>query len=122
MYRQTGELTSKSDIFSFGIVLLELFTRRKQPVPDSNWLLQDFLDAYRNNQVIQLVDPEIAIAENMELLHSITEIIVHCLNPDIDQRPEMRFFFLNKRFPQLYYHKANKFKHPKNSLIHKGQR
>jgi len=101
VYRQTGELTSKSDIFSFGIVLLELFTRRKQPVPDSNWLLQDFLDAYRNNQVIQLVDPEIAIAENMELLHSITEIIVHCLNPDIDQRPEMRFFFLNKRFPSF---------------------
>jgi serine/threonine protein kinase len=91
VYLQTGELTSKPDIFSFGIVLLELLTRRKHPVPDSNWLLQDFLDAYRNNQVIQLVDPEIVVAENMELLHSITEIIVQCLNPDIDQRPEMRY-------------------------------
>jgi hypothetical protein len=42
-------------------VLLELLRRRKHPVPDSNWLLQEFLDACRNNQVIQLVDPEIAI-------------------------------------------------------------
>ncbi|CAD6217593.1 unnamed protein product [Miscanthus lutarioriparius] len=89
VYLQTGRLTIRSDVFSFGIVPLELFTRRKHSVPDGNWLLQDFLDAYRNKKVIQLVDPEIAIAENMELLYSIIEIVMQCLNPDIDQSPLM---------------------------------
>ena len=44
---------------------------------------------YTNKKVIQVVDPEIAITENIKLLYSITEIIAQCLNLDVDQRPEM---------------------------------
>ncbi|XP_066392789.1 wall-associated receptor kinase 17-like [Miscanthus floridulus] len=91
VYMETGLLTSKSDVFSFGIVLLELITRRKASVEDSNQFRKDFLDAYRNNEVIQVVDPEIATTENIELLYSIAEIILQCLNLDHDQRPAMTY-------------------------------
>ena len=70
-------------------MLLELITRRKASSRDSTLFPKDFLDAYTNNEVIQVVDPEMAITENIELLYSITEIIAQCVNLDVDQRPEM---------------------------------
>ncbi|CAL5001897.1 unnamed protein product [Urochloa decumbens] len=88
VYLQSGRLTSKSDVYSFGVVLLELITRKK--VSDSNNLLRNFLDAYtKDKRVIELVDSEIAATEDMELLHSLTGMIVECLDLNIDQRPEM---------------------------------
>ncbi|CAO2169216.1 unnamed protein product [Urochloa humidicola] len=88
VYLQSGRLTSKSDVYSFGVVLLELITRKK--ASDSNNLLRNFLDAYtKEKRVIELVDSEIAVTENLELLHSLAGMIVECLDLNIDQRPEM---------------------------------
>jgi len=89
-YVLTGLYTSKSDIYSFGVVLLELITRKKALDPDNNILLGNSLDAYtKKKRVIELIDPEIAAIGSTGIFHSLAEIIVQCLNSDVDQRPEM---------------------------------
>ncbi|XP_062202734.1 wall-associated receptor kinase 2-like [Phragmites australis] len=89
-YVQTGLYTSKSDVYSFGVVLLELITRKKALDPDINSILGNSHDAYtKKKRVIELVDPEIAATGNIGIFHSLAEIIVQCLDLDVDLRPEM---------------------------------
>lgn len=89
-YVQTGLYTSKSDVYSFGVVLLELITRKKVLDPDINTLLGNSLDTYtKKKRVIELVDPEISAKGTIGIFHSLAEIIVQCLNLDVDLRPEM---------------------------------
>lgn len=89
-YVQTGLYTSKSDVYSFGVVLLELITRKKVLDPDINNLLGNSLDTYTKKKgVIELVDPEVSAKGSIGIFHSLAEIIVQCLNLDVDLRPEM---------------------------------
>ncbi|XP_066380833.1 wall-associated receptor kinase 2-like [Miscanthus floridulus] len=89
-YVQTGLYTSKSDVYSFGVVLLELITRKKVLDPEINNLLGNSLDTYTKKKgVIELVDPEISAKGTIGMFHSLAEIIVQCLNLDVDLRPEM---------------------------------
>ncbi|CAN6328995.1 unnamed protein product [Urochloa humidicola] len=89
-YVQTGLYTSKSDVYSFGVVLLELITRKKVLDPDINNLLGNSLDTYTKKKiVIELIDPEISANGSIGIFHSLAEIIVQCLNLDVDLRPEM---------------------------------
>ena len=89
-YVQTGLYTSKSDVYSFGVVLLELITRKKVLDPDINQLLGNSLDTYtKKKRVIELVDQEISAKGTIGIFHSLAEIIVQCLNLDVDLRPEM---------------------------------
>ncbi|KAG8088161.1 hypothetical protein GUJ93_ZPchr0010g8260 [Zizania palustris] len=53
----TGLLTDKSDVFSFGVVLLELITRKKASHSGNNSLLSNFLHAYsKGKTVTELID------------------------------------------------------------------
>nr|CAB3462015.1 unnamed protein product [Digitaria exilis] len=89
-YAQTGLYTSKSDVYSFGVVLLELITRKKVLDPDISNLLGNFYDPYTTKKgVVELVDPEILAQGTIEMFHSLAEIIVQCLNLDVDLRPKM---------------------------------
>ncbi|PAN20842.1 hypothetical protein PAHAL_3G415300 [Panicum hallii] len=89
-YVQTGLYTSKSDVYSFGVVLLELITRKKILDPDINNLLGNSLDTYTKKRgVIELVDPEISAKGTIGIFHSLADIIVQCLNLDVDLRPDM---------------------------------
>uniref|UniRef100_J3N145 Protein kinase domain-containing protein n=1 Tax=Oryza brachyantha TaxID=4533 RepID=J3N145_ORYBR len=90
VYFQTGLLTDKTDVYSFGVVLLELITRKKASRFDNSSLLRNFLDAHTNGKtVIEFVDEEISATNDLELLVSVADIIVQCVNLDVDKRPEM---------------------------------
>ncbi|XP_006662191.2 wall-associated receptor kinase 5-like [Oryza brachyantha] len=90
VYLQTGLLTKQSDVYSFGIVLLELISRKKATYSDNNTLVTSFLDAHKNNQgVTELFDEEIALTGDLEDIDNIVGIAVECLNLDVHQRPEM---------------------------------
>ncbi|KAF8760588.1 hypothetical protein HU200_010013 [Digitaria exilis] len=85
-----GLLTEKSDVYSFGVVILELISRRKATHSDDNALIRSFVEAHKDKtRVTELFDNEIALASNLELLHSLARIAVDCLNRDVDQRPSM---------------------------------
>ncbi|CAL4991760.1 unnamed protein product [Urochloa decumbens] len=90
IYLQTGLLTEKSDVYSFGVVILELISRKKATHSDNNSLVRSFLEAHKKEKkATEYFDNEIAKAGELELLDSLTEMAVECLNLDVDQRPTM---------------------------------
>uniref|UniRef100_A0ACD5WLN9 Uncharacterized protein n=1 Tax=Avena sativa TaxID=4498 RepID=A0ACD5WLN9_AVESA len=90
VYLQTGLLTEKSDVYSFGVVILELISRKKSKHSDGSSLVNNFLEAHKNEKKgTELFDNEIAVAGDMEILDSLVVIAVECLNLDVDKRPSM---------------------------------
>ncbi|KAF7056893.1 hypothetical protein CFC21_064263 [Triticum aestivum] len=88
VYRKTQQLTTKSDIYSFGVVLLELITRKKASHSDNN-LLGNFLDTYtKDKSVTELLDKELG-EDDQEIFGHLIGMIMQCINLDVNQRPEM---------------------------------
>jgi serine/threonine protein kinase len=102
VYLQTGLLTEKSDVYSFGVVILELISRKKATYSDNNSLVRSFLEAHKKGEkATALFDKDIAATGDLEVLDSLTEIAVECLNLDVDPRPSMtevaeRLLILNR--------------------------
>ncbi|KAL6648188.1 hypothetical protein ACP70R_012412 [Stipagrostis hirtigluma subsp. patula] len=87
---QTGRLDTKSDVSSFGVVLLELVTRRKA-IDENNKFLAKFFS--RDNTKFtrhEILDTEIATTENMEVLDDIVNLALECVKFELEERPEMR--------------------------------
>ncbi|VAI69694.1 unnamed protein product [Triticum turgidum subsp. durum] len=90
VYFQTGLLTEKSDVYSFGVVILELISREKATHSDNNSLVNNFLEAHKNEKkATEFFDKEIAVTRDLDLLDSLAEMAVECLSLDVDQRPTM---------------------------------
>ncbi|CAL5004331.1 unnamed protein product [Urochloa decumbens] len=90
IYLQSGLLTKQSDVYSFGITLLELVTRQKDDLGGNGRLSKAFLNAYTEEKgAIELFDSEILVENDIEVLNKLATLIVECLNLDVDRRPEM---------------------------------
>ncbi|KAL6626277.1 hypothetical protein ACP70R_030003 [Stipagrostis hirtigluma subsp. patula] len=90
LFSQTGILTSKSDIYSFGVILVEMITRKK--VADGyTYLIQNFTDSLkRGKKVRQMFDQEITDGRrNMKLLEDIAKIAAECLRLEDKLRPDV---------------------------------
>ena len=90
VYLQSGLLTAKSDVYSFGVVILELISRKQAAHADNNSLVKSFVADHKNRKKSTgLFDPEIAVEGNLDLLDSLAELAVKCLDLDVDRRPTM---------------------------------
>ncbi|KAI5003931.1 hypothetical protein ZWY2020_031174 [Hordeum vulgare] len=96
-YASSGKLTEKSDVFSFGVVLLELITGRK-PVDASNplgdeslveWARPLLTQALETGNVGELLDPRLDKNFNeVEMFHMI-EAAAACIRHSAPRRPRM---------------------------------
>ncbi|XP_037455453.1 serine/threonine-protein kinase PLK1-like [Triticum dicoccoides] len=90
VYLQTGLLTEQSDVYSFGVVILELISRRKATESNNNSLVRNFLENHKQGRkATKLFDKEIAVTGDLDLLDSLAEIAVECLDYDVEKRPRM---------------------------------
>ncbi|KAL1327542.1 proline-rich receptor-like protein kinase PERK8 [Arachis ipaensis] len=96
-YATSGKLTDRSDVFSFGVVLLELLTGRKpvddsQPLGDESlveWARPHLLHAMETHDYSVLVDPRLqnqfAEAEMLRMI----EAAAACVRHSAPKRPRM---------------------------------
>ncbi|XP_039029228.1 probable serine/threonine-protein kinase PBL7 [Hibiscus syriacus] len=93
-YSSTGKLTTKSDVYSYGVVLLQLLTGRvpvdiKRP-PGEHVLVSWALPRLTNrDKVEEMVDPAIQGQYTKKDLVQVAAIAAMCVQPEADYRPLM---------------------------------
>ncbi|PIA50237.1 hypothetical protein AQUCO_01300759v1 [Aquilegia coerulea] len=92
-YVQTCELTTMSDVYGFGIVLMELLTKQKpltQTKPgEMISLVKVFTSAVENNQLDHVLKVPVAIEHETEDLHIVAKLAVRCVSMPSKDRPTM---------------------------------
>ncbi|KAH9537691.1 hypothetical protein CY35_16G066300 [Sphagnum magellanicum] len=95
-YATRGQLTDKVDVFSFGVVALEVINGRKNIdytlPPDDMYLLDNaWRWFYKNNMIENLVDKELQVHNEIELVEitQVVNIALLCLQVEAEKRPSM---------------------------------
>ncbi|KAL3509119.1 hypothetical protein ACH5RR_028520 [Cinchona calisaya] len=105
----TGHLTTKSDVYSYGIVLLELLSGRvpvdtKRPPGEGglvSWALPRFTD---REKVLEIMDPALEGQYSMKDVNQIAAIAAMCVQPEADYRPLMADV-VQSLVPLVKYHR-----------------
>lgn len=92
-YYSTQHLSAKSDVFSFGVVLLEIISGR-EPLdvhrPRNEWSLVEWAKPYiRESKIDEIVDPNIKGGYHAEALWRVVEVALACIQPFSAYRPCM---------------------------------
>ncbi|GMJ07582.1 QUANTITATIVE RESISTANCE TO PLECTOSPHAERELLA 1, ERECTA [Hibiscus trionum] len=88
-YARTSRLTEKSDVYSYGIVLLELLTGRK-PVDNESNLHHLILSKAADNAVMETVDPEITeTCKDLGEVKKVFQLALLCTKKHPSDRPTM---------------------------------
>lgn len=94
-YAMRGHLTDKVDVYSFGIVALEIVHGRSNKINQSasNYntpYVIDWVTILREqNNLLELVDPRLGSDYNREEAMTMLQVVILCTSPDPSDRPLM---------------------------------
>uniref|UniRef100_A0A1J3H8G4 Cysteine-rich receptor-like protein kinase 10 n=1 Tax=Noccaea caerulescens TaxID=107243 RepID=A0A1J3H8G4_NOCCA len=93
-YVMHGVLSVKADVFSFGVVVLEIISGQKNSSfsmrhPDLT-LLEWAYKLYKKGRTMEILDPEIAASADPEQVKHCVQIGLLCVQGDPHERPPMR--------------------------------
>ncbi|XP_057439565.1 L-type lectin-domain containing receptor kinase IX.1-like [Lotus japonicus] len=93
-YLTTGRTTKESDMYSFGIVILELASGRKsidlKAKEDQIAIFEWVWELYRLGRFLEAVDPKLEGVYDKEQLERLVVVGLWCANPDYSFRPSVR--------------------------------
>ncbi|KAI4298469.1 hypothetical protein L6164_032023 [Bauhinia variegata] len=89
-YVVTQELAEKSDIYSFGVVLLEIVTGRRAIQDDRN--LVEWAQPYMKSdtRLMELVDPNVRESFDLDQLQTVVSIVGWCTQREGRERPSIK--------------------------------
>ncbi|CAH1433015.1 unnamed protein product [Lactuca virosa] len=92
-YFHTSQLTEKSDVYSFVVVLAELLTGRKllcmERSEEERNLTTYFVMALKENRLFQILDPRVVREGSLDQLQD-GELVKRCVKLTSDERPTMK--------------------------------
>ncbi|CAO2204138.1 unnamed protein product [Urochloa humidicola] len=96
-YASSGKLTDRSDVFSFGVVLLELITGRKpvdasQPLGEESlveWARVLLMDALDTDDFREVADPALECRFSKTEMRRMVEAAAACVRHSAAKRPKM---------------------------------
>ncbi|PON45469.1 LysM receptor kinase [Parasponia andersonii] len=92
-YFQSSRFTDKSDVYSYGVTLVELLTGENPfhfAKDDGKNLVASFISLTGDNQVVQILDPRVIAEARMEDIQAIAELGTRCLRLNGKKRPTMK--------------------------------
>ncbi|CAA0209946.1 unnamed protein product [Arabidopsis thaliana] len=93
-YFLSNQYTDKSDVYSFGVVLVEFITGEKPlsriRCEEGRGLATDFLEAMKENRVVDLIDDRIKDESKMCQVLAVAKLAQKCLSRKGRKRPNMR--------------------------------
>ncbi|TVU05253.1 hypothetical protein EJB05_48411 [Eragrostis curvula] len=92
MYYYTGRLTDKSDVFSFGVLLIELLTRKKPSLyssDDGDSLVSHFVSMLMEGNFADIIDPQV-VEEGDGEVQEVAALAAMCTKLNGEDRPTMR--------------------------------
>ncbi|XP_015062196.1 receptor-like kinase TMK3 [Solanum pennellii] len=94
-YAVTGKITTKADVFSFGVVLMELLTGMmaldEDRPEESQYLVSWFWNAKSSKEkLMTVIDPTLDVKDEItESISTLAELAGHCTAREPGQRPDM---------------------------------
>ncbi|XP_013748805.2 L-type lectin-domain containing receptor kinase IX.1-like [Brassica napus] len=95
-YISTGRASKESDVYSFGIVLVEIVTGKKSVEPRQGKvepeasLVERVWDQYGRGELISAVDHQIGKDYDMKQAECVMIVGLWCAHPDINSRPSIK--------------------------------
>ncbi|KAI3757325.1 hypothetical protein L6452_04860 [Arctium lappa] len=91
-YYMTEQLTQKSDVFSFGVVLLELITARN-PIEKGKYIVKEVKQILNKSKDLydlrEVLDPTIGLISELKGFERFVDVALRCVEETGSQRPTM---------------------------------